>query len=192
MRVKTFGSTSARSAAAWTTQSATGWRARFRIQTTSKAVHAAAPASTSSIGRMTRLRPPASGAPSATTACPLPLSTTKETPSDHLTRAFIGRLAIHPPRRRRPSARHRVPPRLLLSCQPPIARSAPFVPRRDMHLALCSAIWNAYACSRPRRLLLRHRERIPPFSSYGGILGAVLLGPRHFFPSPGIAPHHPC
>ena len=56
---------------------------------TSNAVQATAPPSIISIGRMPTLRPPASGAPSMTTAWPLPLSTTKETCSDHLTLAFI-------------------------------------------------------------------------------------------------------
>ena len=63
MRVKTLGSSVARSASAVTTQSVTGCRPFFRISTTSKAVHAAVPVNTISIGRMPRLRPPCSGAP---------------------------------------------------------------------------------------------------------------------------------
>src|SRR5439155_18304994 len=56
--------------------------------TTSNAVHAAVPASTSSIGRGPRFRPPASGAPSTTSAWPLSVSATKVTPSVHLIRVF--------------------------------------------------------------------------------------------------------
>ena len=89
MRVKTFGSTAARSASASTTQSATGCLAFFRISTTSKAVQAAAPASTSSMGRGPRSRPPCSGAPSMTSACPLPVSPTNDMPSVHLIRALM-------------------------------------------------------------------------------------------------------
>ena len=70
-------------------QSATGWRAFFRMSTTSNAVQAAAPARTSSIGRTPSPRPPCSGAPSTTTACPLPVSATNAIPSVHLILAFI-------------------------------------------------------------------------------------------------------
>ena len=55
--MNTFGSIAARSASASTTQSAIGCRALFRISTTSNAVHAAAPASTSSIGRGAEVAP---------------------------------------------------------------------------------------------------------------------------------------
>ena len=83
-----LGSSGARSASASTTQSRHGCRAFLRIQTTSNAVQAAVPASTSSMGRGPRLRPPASGAPSTTIAWPLPVSATKLTPSIHLMRCF--------------------------------------------------------------------------------------------------------
>src|SRR6266576_3989277 len=88
MRVKTLGSSGARVASASTTQSVIACRAFFRIHTTSNAVHAAVPAKTSSIGRGPKLRPPASAAPSTTTACPLPVSATKLTPSIHFADAF--------------------------------------------------------------------------------------------------------
>ena len=84
--VNTFGSVSARSAFTSTLHAVTFWPLRFRISTTSKAVHAPVPASTVSIGRGPRLRPPASGAPSITKACPLPVSATKLIPpSIHFT-----------------------------------------------------------------------------------------------------------
>src|SRR6266550_91539 len=88
MRVKTLGSSGARVASASTTQSVIACRAFFRIHTTSNAVHAVVPAKTSSIGRGPRLRPPASAAPSTTSACPLPVSATKLTPSIHFADAL--------------------------------------------------------------------------------------------------------
>src|ERR1700687_2364086 len=88
MRVKTLGSSGARLPSASPTQSAPACRAFCRIHTTSNAVHAAVPARTSSIGRGPRLRPPASAAPSTTSAWPLPVSATKLTPSIHFADAL--------------------------------------------------------------------------------------------------------
>src|SRR5436190_1216783 len=96
MRLNTLGSAGARSTSASTVQPLIGWRAFFRIQTTSNAVHAAVPASTSSIGRGPTFRPPASGEPSTTTAWPLPVSATKLTWSIHLTVAFNRDLPSNP------------------------------------------------------------------------------------------------
>ncbi len=137
MRVKTFGSFGARSASASTTQSATGWRAFLRIQTTSNAVHAAAPARTSSIGRMPRLRPPASGG---------------AVDDDGVTAAGLGderRLSTH-----FIACLHRAPVSVPVCTA--VGAADPCESRHRsvnavtavMHLALCSAIWNAYACSR--------------------------------------------
>src|SRR6185437_2864793 len=89
MRVKTFGSSAARSASSSTMQSVTAWRDLRRMCTTSIAVHEPAPMRTSSIGRAPRSRPPTSGAASTTTAWPLPLSATSVIPSASLILAFI-------------------------------------------------------------------------------------------------------
>src|SRR5207244_10560160 len=86
--VETLASAAACSAWAPTTEALPGCGSFLRIQTTSNAVHAAVPASTSSIGRGPRFRPPASGAPSTTSAWPLSVSATKVTPSVHLIRVF--------------------------------------------------------------------------------------------------------
>jgi hypothetical protein len=52
-------------------------------------------------------------------------------------------------------------------------------------LALCAAICEDHNRLRLAVLLLRHRRRIPPFSSYGGILGAVPKT-RAFFSPAGL------
>src|SRR5918997_2908298 len=89
MAVKTLGSVSARSAVTSTSQSVTCSRPFLRIWTTSKAVQPPSPMSSISMGRIPKLRPPYSGAPSITTACPLPDSPTNIMPSTSLICAFI-------------------------------------------------------------------------------------------------------
>jgi hypothetical protein len=69
----------------FTEQPRTSWRPRLRISTTSYAVQPPVPASTVSIGRGARLRPPfsgraSSGAPSMASTWPLPVSATKPMP----------------------------------------------------------------------------------------------------------------
>ena len=81
MCVNTFGSVSARVARNWTWQSDTFWRARCKISTTSNAEQPPVPMSSISIGRGPRFRPPASGAPSMTTAWPLPDSPINDMPA---------------------------------------------------------------------------------------------------------------
>ncbi len=116
-RVNTFGSSIVASASSSTTNPVTDSRALRRMWTTSMALQAPVPMSTSSIGRGPRSRPPTSGDASTTTAWPLPASATNDTPSTHVTRAFMT-LA--------PGGA----PAVLRGCTPSIAPMTPFVPCR--------------------------------------------------------------
>jgi hypothetical protein len=76
---------------------------------------------------------------------------------------------------------------LLRPLVPPIARTAPFVPLQRYASCIVQRNMECLCLSATAVLLLRHRGRIPPFSSYGGILGAVTTTAPFFT---RIALHH--
>ena len=117
-----------------------------------------------SIGRMPEVAAAGSGAPSITTAWPLPDSPTKLTPSTHLIVSSCPELQIEC-RRTRVSADF--VDATLAFCDDATRGNAAV---RQICLHGAAAICEIITVCGLAVLLLRHRRRIPPFSSYGGIL----------------------
>ena len=178
MRVKTFGSSGARSASAVTTQSATGCRPFFQDQ------HDVEGSAGRRAGEDHLHRPHAQIAAAmlrravddhGVTAAGLPDETHAFHPLDpgfhdlpfilacKCCLMFSTRLHLPDFRNRR----CRIQTHLSML-------------HRNSNVALCAAICEHELVCGSALLLLRHRRRIPPFSSYGGILKARSKPPRLF------------